>query len=598
MRSLRFLLGSLLVVSFFALWANVGFTGELGRSFVMLGKGELLFWTSHSFVLLPGLLLLVFAWPALETWIAQALRRLAPFFAGKAPRLLGWGLLLVLLAMLGTRLGRSALLQDLAITGDEHMVLFGARMVAEGELSVPTSDSRLGLNNAYLYEKDGRTSAMDFPGIIFFRAASLRLHAGFWPFALLAAFSWWALVQAIAQHEGRLGGLLAAAWLLSPMVVSLSLTEHSHLLSRSLVALGWALYLRILATEGEASPRPPAGWQHAGLALLFAGAFLARPAEAAVSFLPVFIDLGLRAARARNLSRLFLLAVPALAGPGLLMLYNQALTGSPLVSPRVLGTVLLVKPGLLLFWERLGNNSLFNAVLLVLYFLGPLGLLAMLAALGRRVAPVMAAMAAVLLQILLGLLHGDTGIHLVGPIHYSECAVPLLVLAVWGVPKVVELAVRCGQNEARVALVGLVLVTGQLISLAVQAGVLQDQARLQGLFYDAVKDLPPAVVLSDPPRQIWKVRPDLAEVGTWVPDLPHPDPYFRDRVLWVLASRADLELLRRTFPERRFYRLRAVPQGEPWHLEELSPGPPAGAVKSLPGLDTMPPFPQDTGASE
>ena len=338
------------------------------------------------------------------------------------------------------------------------------------------------------------------------------------------------------------------------------------------MALGWALYLRILAGAGEGVPQRFENLLHAGVAACFAAAFLARPAEAAMSFLPIFLHLAWRALKSRNYRRLVFLALPALAGPGLMLLYNQVLTGSPLVSPRVLGTVLLVKPNLLLFWERLGNNSLFNAVLLGLYFLGPLGVVVLLAALGRRVAPVRVAAAAVLLQILLGLLHGDTGIHVVGPIHYSECVVPLAVLIAWGVPQLAGLAGRYGKAGTQpLLLAGLVLGTSQLAALWVEARLLQDQARIHRLFYDVVADLPPAVVVSDPPWRIWELRPEIAAVGTWIADLPHPDPYFRDRVLWAQAGRANLDLLRQRFPDRRFYRLRLAAEGEPWRLEELAP---------------------------
>lgn len=572
---LRCLLGLWLVACYFALGAGGGFAGELGRSFTLLGKGELLFWLAHGLLLLPGLFLLFFGWPSGAANVAGGLLRLAPLLSGKAPRFFGWGLLLVLVAAVGIRFGRSALLEDLPITGDEHMVLFGARTVAAGEFSVPKYDEGLGFTTRYLYEKAGRVSAMDFPGTIFFRALGLRLGTGPWLFALLAAVSFWALVQAIALHEGRAGALwAAAAWLLSPMVLALSFTEHAHLLSRSLVALGWALYLRILAGAGEGASHRFQNLLHAGVAGSFAAAFLARPAEAAMSFLPIFLALAWRALKSREVRRLVFLVLPALAGPGLMLLYNQVLTGSPLVSPRVLGTVLLVKPSLLLFWERLGNNSLFNAVLLGLYFLGPLGVGVLLAALGRRVAPVMVAASAVLLQVLLGLLHGDTGIHVVGPIHYSECVVPLTVLFAWGVPKLLELAGRFRDGTVGpqpLLLAGLVLLTGQIAALAVEARLLQDQARIHRLFYDAVADLPPAVVLSDPPWRIWELRPEIAAVGTWIADLPHPDPYFRDRVLWALEGRADLGLLRQRFPQRRFYRLSLAAEGQPWRLEELAP---------------------------
>ena len=40
----------------------------------------------------------------------------------------------------------------------------------------------------------------------------------------------------------------------------------------------------------------------------------------------------------------------------------------------------------------------------------------------------------VLTDLLLALFHTNMGLHSVGPIHYSECAVPLTVIAVHGSP--------------------------------------------------------------------------------------------------------------------------------------------------------------------
>lgn len=569
-RILRLLFGSLLVASFWGLGsAGEGFAAEMGRSFVLVGEGELLFWAGYVCLLLPGLALVATALP-----LGEALEALSPRLAGRGPKLLGWGMLLVVLATLGARAGRHYLLHDLPITGDENMVLFGARMVAEGDLAVPAWPDGYGFTTRYFYARDGRFSSMDFPGTIVFRALLLRLGLGFWPFALLAAASLWALVQALGHYAGRRGAFFAAAGLaLSPMVVALSFTEHAHLLSRSLVAIGWALYLRILAREREGSGISP--WLPAALGAAFALALCTRPAEAIATFAPIFVHLLLLAARRsawREIAAPF--AGLAAAGPLLLLFYNHAVTGSAWVSPRVVSTMhLLDEAGAGTYWQRLGANSGFNAAMLVLYFLGPLALLAAAAALRQGTALARTAAAAVFLQLLVGLAHGDTGIHLVGPIHYSESAVPLLVLTVLGLPVLLRAAERLGLTAARAAALGAAFAAGQLIFFAVHAGILEEQARIHGLLYDAVAALPPAVVIADPVWRLWEERPELAGGGTWVVDLPEPDPYFRDRVLFAQAGRADAALLRRDFPERAFYRLAVGKDGEPWRLTPLDAPP-------------------------
>lgn len=560
MRALGLVFGAFLVAAFWGLGAAEGFAAEMGRSFVLVGQGELLFWAAYFCLLLPGLLLIATALP-----LEAAIAALSPRLAGRGPRLFGWGLLLVLAATLGARAGRAYLLADLPITGDENMVLFGSRMVAEGELSVPAFADGYGFTSRYFYPKDGRFSSMDFPGTIFFRAGLLRLGLGFWPFALLAAFSCWALVQGLGLLAGRRGAFFAAAGLLlSPMVVALSFTEHAHLLSRSLVALGWAIYLRILAREGEG--RAGQGLA-AALGGCFALAFCTRPAEALACFAPVFAHLLLR-----RLAPAAPLLAAAAAGPALLLLYNEAVTGSFLVSPRVVSTMhLLAEAGADTYWQRLGANSGFNAAMLLVYFLGPLTLLAGGAALARGSALARVAASAFFLQLLVGLAHGDTGIHLVGPIHYSESAVPLLVLTVLGLPILQRAAERWGLPAARLAALGLAVAAGQLIFLAVHAGILEQQGRLYGSLHEAVAELPPSVVIADPVWRLWEVRPEDAGGGTWVVDLPEPDPYFRDRVLFAQAGRADLALLRRDFPERAFYRLAAAREGPFWRLTPLRP---------------------------
>ena len=398
---------AVLLLALFGAAASQGqFSAELGRSFIHVGRGELLFWLAFCLLLLPGLLLLVGLLP-----LEKGLAALAPLFAGKGPRLFGWGLLLVLLVAGGARWGRALVLADLPVTVDEQMVLFGARMVAAGDFWVPAWDARLGFSNRYLYMEHGRFAAMDFPGTIVFRAAGLRLGLGSWPFALLAACSGWALAQALGEREGRRGALLAGlAWLLSPMVVALSLTEHAHLLSRSLIALAWALYLRL---EARPAGEPARALAHAACGLLFALAFLTRPAEALAAFAPLLLHLLLRCRGRAGLAAATAMAAAAAVGPLTLLLYNQAVTGSPWVLPRVVATArLLAKSTFATYWERLGSNFGFNLLMLVIFFLGPLTLAILAAAWRCPAAPVRVAFAALGLHFLVALAHDDTGIHL------------------------------------------------------------------------------------------------------------------------------------------------------------------------------------------
>jgi hypothetical protein len=52
--------------------------------------------------------------------------------------------------------------------------------------------------------------------------------------------------------------------------------------------------------------------------------------------------------------------------------------------------------------------------------------------------------------------------------------------------------------------------------------------------------------------------------------MPHPDPFFRDDVLYVRAS-ADVAALRARFPERKLYRMLFRRQGAPIALQPIDP---------------------------
>jgi hypothetical protein len=169
--------------------------------------------------------------------------------------------------------------------------------------------------------------------------------------------------------------------------------------------------------------------------------------------------------------------------------------------------------------------------------------------------------------------HSNTGIHLVGPIHYSESAVPLLVLTVLGWRKIAdgyrEVTFR---GQAIGPALSAALVVAYLLALVswslVHSATLLDQALVQRIPLDAVADLDHAIVIADRPYKLWFARPELGAISSWVADLPHPDPYLRDRVLFAYPE-ADVDALRRAFPDRRLYRMTYSSEGEPVRVSPL-----------------------------
>ena len=73
--------------------------------------------------------------------------------------------------------------------------------------------------------------------------------------------------------------------------------------------------------------------------------------------------------------------------------------------------------------------------MLAIWFLGPPGiLLTVFGTLANRFTKLLAAGLALVLAA--GCFHDNQGIHIVGPIHYSECIVPLIIIGVYGLANI------------------------------------------------------------------------------------------------------------------------------------------------------------------
>ena len=78
----------------------------------------------------------------------------------------------------GYAIGRHVVLCGRPITDDENAVTFGARMVAEGHLSVPLLQPAGAFTDLFTFQRDGIVSAMDFTGVILFAAAGIATGLG------------------------------------------------------------------------------------------------------------------------------------------------------------------------------------------------------------------------------------------------------------------------------------------------------------------------------------------------------------------------------------------------------------------------------------
>ncbi len=560
----------MLLAAYGSLGEGVGFRAELGRAFHYVGWREGLFWVAHHGLALPGMLLLAHG---VAPWLGPRLRRGLEGLEGLADgkwRLMGLGMVALLLAW--ATWGRANLLLGLPITDDENGVLFGARMLLEGDLSVPLPEPAEAFPLLFTYLREGRISSMDYPGGIFFLAASLASGLGPLAYGLLAALSGLAMAWAGGLLWGRRGAVAAAGiWILSPMVQTLSLTQHPHLLSRSFVALAYAAYLRLVS--GEEEPERPWLWGLAfGMASGLAG--LCRPIESLCLLLPVGLHLLLLGLRPGPYRRAFVMTLAgALPAALLFAWHNASVTGLWFLQARF-------APGASSHtatqgaWELLGLNFGFNITMLGVFFLGPFGILLVALGLGAgtplagRVKGVLGA--SLLLHLLLALLHADTGLHLVGPIHYSESAVPLTLLAVLGLARLEGLwrqaRLEAGRGLALLAGFGASLLLFTAVhaqSLRAQAEVLEVPRRAMASVVEA-----PALVVADPQHELWEMRPEMARVRSWAVEYQHPDPYLRQDVLLVYPK-VKPEVLDREFPERRVYRMTYAADGEPVRIRLL-----------------------------
>jgi Dolichyl-phosphate-mannose-protein mannosyltransferase len=560
-------LGGLALLATYAAVVAVVDAGSIAaRQLNYISPGEHFLWLAHALMALPGVLLLAWGW---SPRLAPAVGRLRDRVARWGPvqwraAAAGYFLLLLLLAVVG----RSVVLLDLPITDDENSVAFGGKMLARGHLSVPVLQPDGAFPERFLYRREGRISSMDFPGAIAAAAASEATGLGSWLYALLAAATGLAVAYSAALLGGRTAAWVAALiWLCSPMVVTLSMTTHAHLVSRTCVAAAVPFYLRVL--------RSGKGHDAVGFGAAYGLGMLVRPFEVGALVLPLAAHIAVRALRGGAPRSTLVLAGAPLAGAAALFAwYNARITGVWWLPARFAPGGMAAES-----WtsysivERLALNLGFNVVLLGFFFLGAAGLLLVAAGLKSGAGAGRCLFAGILLALGLALLHDNIGIHTVGPIHYSESAVPMSLLAALGILRLKEIWHPQTANDSTAGLLAACyLILGLSFFTPVHWRSLRVHAHTEQLPFAAAarQGIHDAVVLAPSPLALRGVRPDLAPLGGWVHDFPPPDPFLRDDVLWARPN-SDVEKLRRQFPNRKLFRMLIRPGVEPLVLAPLDP---------------------------
>lgn len=516
--------------------------------------GEVRLWLASVLITLPA------------CWLA--LQGLAGYWIPWAARLKGWletatrrqlscaTLFTALGLLLLYRCLRWVLLRDHALTDDETMIRFGGQIIAGGHLSVPKIWPYGTLTELYTVTTEGRIFSMDWPGGLVFAAASQVTRLGPWLYGLFAAGTFVALVITAWRLWGVVGGAVAALlWLVSPMAWTLSLTEHTHVVSRGCVAL--AILAAGFVLRSEESEAPSLGWG-ATLGAATGYSIATRPYETVSSLGPLAVYLIWRTVKQpKRLLRQTLVALGA-ALPLLLAYgaYNYALTGSPFLTPRSVTWATDAQLPPLSVWHRMGQNFTHNWLMLGVWAGGLIGF--PLAYLGLRFddAPSKAIRVALAVgalgQLLTALGHENLGIHIVGPIHYSETATHLLLLMTAGV---LELR-RLGNGSALVSRATMVVLGGHSVMLivagAMYAGSLINIGKVASIIANAVRDqnLHNAVVAAPTPAQIHGMSMNLS--GSWQLAHPPADPWLKDDVIYTYLE-IPRDTLLTAFPDRKLY---------------------------------------------
>lgn len=546
--------GYFLVLAFVALGATSnGLKITFHDTQTTSSPGEFNFWLGHAFLLFPACLLIGYGFgPALGGLV----RRTAALARAWTPRERTLAIAaLTCVAVAAARIGRALFLLDLPITDDEYAVEFGGRILASGHLMVRLPLLREALPDLFLLFRDGAVGSFDWPGGLVISAIAELTRLGPLVWTLIAVVPVPVLAVLMSERLGRPWGFVAALlFLCSPMALLMSMSTHAQLGSRALLAVG---LLALHAADRHGGFRR---WSITGLVLGLA--FLCRPVEIAFFCAPIAAwavwqtwrrDLAYRTALPG-------LALGAAACVALLLWHSHAMTGNALLPARFANPANTDVMSSSL-WTRFGDNVVYNLLMLAIWFLGPLGL-ALVAGgvLTDRFSRLIGV--GVAADLGLALFHDNPGLHIVGPIHYAECAVPLTILATCGLFNLID-AARRHQFDVRTvsAMVGMPLVLGLGTFTLVQVMALREQAVIQRTVYEVIESAarkpgdPKAVVLTPWLFAITSAIPSMRDRGSWVHDWRRPQLDLSDDVLFLRDVRGGEEILRGQLPGRRFFRV-------------------------------------------
>ena len=530
--------------------------GEAANHYTILygrhgwGPWELAFLLNFLLLGLPcaALLARALAWTSLPDRLARAVDEIA---AGGAPaaRAVTFAAAAIVVALVVG--ARYVLLRDTAITDDENVYAFMARLFASGRAYAASAPPaiRAFFDNQFIVN-DGRWYGIYAPGHPAVLAIGEWLGATRWTTTAEAALTV-PLAAAFARRAfgARASLLLLVLMAVSPFFLLVSATTLAHpTATLALMTLAWA------ATRAVEQPLALRWWLLAGAGLGWAG--LTRPLTALAFGLPWLVLLGRVATRERRARRgLALFLVTCAVGAALLLGYNTILTGHPLRTGYhvfaeayrftfTLGALTGIPAPLSAVYELFYGLARVN-----FWLLGcPLSLL--FVPWFRRTPIGWTLVTSCVLVVLGYAVLRIPSITVVGPVHYAEIAVPLLALTASGI---VELAARTGPlGRPMVIATPIALVAVAVLFFWPVYGVaLRQMANVARAPYDLVEanGLDRAVVFVG-------TLPALESTpGAWVYRHRNNAPDLSDPVLFVNDLGAE---------NRRL--LASLPGREPWRM--------------------------------
>ena len=540
-------------------------------------SGESHFWLAHLYYLILATCLLGYG---LCPVLAAPLMSLKEKIKNLSTRNFIIGLVCLFLAVVVvSKLGNSFVLQGYPITDDEYAAEFGGQVLASGHVKVPVPDWFKAYPERFLMQKDGFYTAFDWPGVQVIWALAIISGLGSIVFSMLAALPYIAIAIIIGIKFGKHWGAVSALmFICSPMAATLTITTHAHLASRAFLSLAILFYY--LTTKKEKTVY----WGAVGF---FAGcSFFHRPFETAFLLLPLLFDVLYRLIKKEMTVKSLIVLLVGVSLPLLVFgLLNNAVTGNPLlpgrffakseIKPRKHTDFLAAFKSIEVFWNRFGANTNYNLMMLMVWFLGPIGVV--LVAFGAKFDRFTKILTlCVLSHLCLGLFHDNHGLHMVGPIHYSEDVVFLTIIAMHGLYLIVQRIKRTNFVDLKTFASILVfsMVFGMGTFSAWQMKALNEQSHIQSEVYGWIdkQDLHNAVVLAPRFYEIWSISEipaRYAKTGCVVFEWRMTKPDYSDDVLILRDVNSEIPKLRKAFPDRAFYRMTITDRPKGLKMAEL-----------------------------